>query len=157
VLRAATANTLVLLRERRQRFDRAGKIAGFEGREAPDQRGKVRARRVTPLSGQLLYLTSTGIARRIIYHDSLHEQHMQISEPIARPWQCAVRIGVQPALRRGVARLTGEFGAPQKRRSIGDFLLRPAAVPVERDRIQVQSQRFCPIAGLDFTERQVPA
>jgi hypothetical protein len=91
VLRAATANPFVLPRQRRQRFERAGKIAAFEGREAPNQRGKVRARRVTPLSGQLLYSTSTGMARRIISHDSLHKQHMQISEPTARPRQCVIR------------------------------------------------------------------
>jgi multidrug efflux pump subunit AcrB len=34
---------------------------------------------------------------------------------------------------------------------------RPTAVPVERDGVSIQPQRFCPYAALDFTEREMPA
>ena len=157
VLCAAAANALVFAGEWRQCFNRAGRIPALECRQAARQRRKVRAGRVAPFARQFRHLASTGIECGVISHDSLHQQNMQISEPVARPWQCAVRIAIQPAPRRGVARLTSEFGTPQKRRPIGDFLLRPAAVPVERERVPVQPQCFFPIAGLDFAEGQMPA
>jgi hypothetical protein len=40
---------------------------------------------------------------------------------------------------------------------LGNFLLRPAAVPVERDGVPIQPRRLCPFASLDFTEREMPA
>ncbi len=134
-----------------------GKIPAFESRKAPCQCRKVRAGRVTPLARQFLDLPSTRVERRVIAHDRLCQDDVQIGEPVARPRQRAVRVVVQRAPGSGVPRMAGEFGAPQKRRPIRHFLLRPAAVPVERDGVPVQPQRLCPIAGLDFAEREMPA
>src|SRR5258705_12327020 len=53
--------------------------------------------------------------------------------------------------------MAGEFGTPQKRRPIRHSLLRPAAVPVEAHVAPIKRQRFGPIAGLDFAEREMPA
>ena len=82
---------------------------------------------------------------------------MKVGEPVARPWQRAVRILVHPAPSGGVARLSSEFGTPQKRRPIRHSLLRSAAMPVERDGVPIQWQRLRPIAGLNFAEREMPA
>ena len=109
-----------------------------------------------PILRQLLDLTSPGIGRGIIAHDGLCQNDVQVGEPAAWPRQCAVRAAVQGAPSRSVARMASQFRTPQKRRSVGNFLLRPPAVPVERDGVVIQPQRLCPIASLDFTEREVP-
>jgi hypothetical protein len=96
VLCAAPANALVFAGEWRQCFNRAGRIPALECRQAARQRGKKRAGRVAPFARQFRYLASTGIERGVISDDSLHQQNMQISEPVARPWQCAVRIAISP-------------------------------------------------------------
>src|SRR6266446_2469824 len=64
---------------------------------------------------------------------------------------------MQRAPGRGVARMAREFGAPQECCSIGNFLLWSAAVPIERDGVVIESQRFSPVAGLDLTKREMPA
>src|SRR5437016_6170589 len=69
MLRTAAANTFVLPGERRKRLDRSGKIAAFERREAARQGGKVRARRITPLSRQRLDLASARVERGLVAHD----------------------------------------------------------------------------------------
>jgi hypothetical protein len=153
VLRAATANAFVFFCERGERLDRRGKIPVFEGREAARQGRKVRAGRVTPFARQFLHLASTEVERGVIAHDSLCQDDVQVGERAARPRQCDVCVAVQRAPSRLVARLTGEFGAPQKSCSIRHFQLRPAAVPLKREGVPIQPQRLCPVAGLDFAQR----
>ncbi len=138
MLRAATANAFVFLCERRERLNRRRKILLFERDEAARQGRKVRAGRVMPVSRELLHLARTGVQRDVIAHDSLCQDDVQVGEPVPRSRQCAVRVAVQRAPSRNVARIAGEFGSPQKRRPIRHFLLRPAAVPVERERVPVQ-------------------
>src|SRR4029077_8463004 len=53
--------------------------------------------------------------------------------------------------------MAGEFGTPQKRRPIRHSLLRSAAMPVEGDGVPIQPQRLGPVAGLELTERKMPA
>ena len=53
--------------------------------------------------------------------------------------------------------VAGQFGPPQKRRGIGDLVLRPAAVLVQRDAVAVEMRRSVPVAGLDFAQREMPA
>jgi hypothetical protein len=137
VLRAATANAFVFSCERGERLDRRRKIPVFERREAARQGREVRAGRVTPFSRQFLHLASTGAERGVIAHDGLCQDDVQVGEPAARPRQCAVRVAVQRAPSRSVARMAGEFGPPQKCCPIRDFLLRPTAVPVERDGVPI--------------------
>jgi hypothetical protein len=138
VLRAATPDAFVFSCERAERLDRRRKIPVFDRREAARQGRKVRAGRVTPFSRQFLHLASTDIERGVIAHDSLCQDDVQVGEPAARPRQCAVCVAVQRAPSRSVARMASEFGPPQKRRPIRHFLLRPAAVPVERDGVPIQ-------------------
>src|SRR5258708_24950134 len=109
VLRAAAANPFVFPGERRKRLDRAGKVPAFEGRESARHCRKIRARRVTPLARQCLYLTSPRIERGLVAHDGLRQEDMQIGEPIAGPRQGAVRVVMQGATGRGVPRMTGEL------------------------------------------------
>src|SRR5258708_2110972 len=123
VLRAATANAFVFPRERRKRLDRTGKIPAFERRESARQCGKVRTRRVTPFSRQCLDLASTSVEGGFVAHDGLRQEDMQIGEPVAWPRQRVVRVPMQRAPGRGVARMAREFGAPQECSSIGNFLL----------------------------------
>ena len=135
----------------------AGKIPAFERREAARQGRKVRAGRVTSLPRQFFHLASTDVERGIIADDGQCQDDVEVGEQFARPWQCSVRVAVQRAPSRSVARMASYFGPPQKRRPIRDFLLRPTAMPVECDGVPIQLQRLCPFAGLDFTEREVPA
>ncbi len=121
-----------------------GKIPALERREAARQRRQVGAGRVAPLARQLLHLAGAGLEPGLIAHDRLRQNDVQIGEPAARPRQRAVRIVVHRAPGGGVARMAGEFGTPQKRRPIRHFLLRPAAVPVERDGVPIQPQRLVP-------------
>ena len=157
MLRAAAADAFVFPCERRKRLDRAGKIPAFERREAARQRRKIRAGRVTPISRQLLYFASAGVERGVISRHSLCQDDVQIGQPVPWPRQGAVRIIVQFVPGSGVARMSCELGTPQKRGPVGDFLLRPAAVPVERDGVLIQPQRLRPITGLDVAEREMPA
>src|SRR5882724_6975350 len=64
---------------------------------------------------------------------------------------------MQRAPGRSVTRMAREFGAPQECCSIGNLLLRSAAVPVERERVVIEPQRFSPVANLDFKKREMPA
>src|SRR6201989_3242975 len=50
-----------------------------------------------------------------------------------------------------------QFGAPQERRTVGNFLLRPAAVAIKRDGVMVEASRLRPVAGLDLEKREMPA
>ncbi len=137
MLRAATANAFVFPCERRERLNRRRKIPAFERDEAARQGRKVRAGRVMPVSCEHLHLARTGVERDIIAHDGLCQNDVQVGEPVARSRQCAVRVVAQRAPSRDVARIAGEFGPPQKRRPIRHFLLRPPAVPVEREGVPV--------------------
>src|SRR5262245_46281657 len=53
--------------------------------------------------------------------------------------------------------MAGQFGAPQEGRAIGNFLLRSAAVAVEREGVAIAPRRFRPVAGLDLEQREMPA
>src|SRR5215475_2193131 len=53
--------------------------------------------------------------------------------------------------------MAGQFGAPQEGRAIGNFLLRSAAVAVEREGVAIEPRRFRPVAGLDLEKREMPA
>src|SRR6266568_4699070 len=64
---------------------------------------------------------------------------------------------MQRAPGRGVARMARQFGAPQECRTIGNFLLGSAAVPVERNGVVIEPQRFRPVASLDLKKREMPA
>ena len=66
VLRAAAADAFVFAGERGEHLDRGGKIPAFERRKSARQRGKVGARRVTPLARQFLDLAGAGVERRLI-------------------------------------------------------------------------------------------
>ena len=93
----------------------------------------------------------------VVAHDGVCQDDVQVGEPATRGRQCAGRIVVECAPSRSVARIAGEFGTPQKRRPVRHSLLRPAAVPVERDGVLIEPTKHGPIACLDFAERQMPA
>jgi len=78
-----------------------GKILPLERRKAAGQCGKVSTRGVTPLAHQSLHLPGTGIEPRIISHDCLGQDDVEVGEPVAWPRQCAIRIVVEAARRSG--------------------------------------------------------
>jgi len=76
----------------------------------------------------------------------------------------AALFSTSPCVRSGsnVCQAAASRGWPasserRKNAALGNFLLRPAAVPVERDGVPIQPRRLCPFASLDFTEREMPA
>jgi len=76
----------------------------------------------------------------------------------------AALFSMSPCVRSGsnVCQAAASRGWPasserRKNAALGNFLLRPAAVPVERDGVPIQPRRLCPFASLDFTEREMPA
>ena len=95
-----------------------------------------------------------GVECGIVSHDSLGQDDVQISKTAARPRQRALRVFVQIAPGRGIARMPGEFGTPQESSAIRHFLLRSAAVTIERQGVPEQPQRFRPIACLELSQRE---
>ena len=65
--------------------DRRGKIPAFERHKAARQRLKIRARRVASLARLILHLAGTDAEGRVIAHDRLCQNDVQVGESAARP------------------------------------------------------------------------
>ena len=81
---------------------------------------------------------------------------MQVRQPTAGSGQRAARVVMHRAPGRRVARMPGEFGPPQERRAIRHFLLRSAAMPVEREVLAKKPERLGGVAGFEFAKREMP-
>ena len=154
---AATADAFEFAGNRFERVDRGGEISPFESGEGVRHRRYAGPGWITTVARELVHLPCARLQRRVIAGHDLGERDVHVGKGYAGARKRAVREVVHHAPCFGVARVPGEFPAPQKGNRIVQLAARRSAVHVGREGVPKQSGRRRCIAGLEVAEREVPA
>ena len=157
MLRSAATDAFVLSDQRRERRYRRVKVPAFKRHEPPAQRRKVGAGGVATRARQILHQARAKTKRAVIAQNRLGQDDMQIGEPGTRTRQSAGPKVIYRAPGGGVARMARQLRTPQERCAVGHLLLRPAAVPVQRDGVAILPQCLRPVASPEFEQGKMPA
>src|SRR6266852_5818906 len=153
---AATADAFEFAGNRFKRVDRGGEISPFESGEGVRHRRNEGAGWITTLARELVDLPCARLQRRVIASHDLCQHDVHVGKGHAGARKRAVREVVHHAPCFGVARMPGEFPAPQKGNRIVHLPARRSAVYIGCEGFPEKPERCRRIAGLEVAKCQMP-
>ena len=156
-LRAAAADAFEFAGNRFERVDRRGEIAPLESGEAARHRRNQGTRGIAAVAGEFVDLPGARLQRGVVAGHGLRQRDVHVAKGHAGARERTGREIVHRAPSFGVARMPGEFPAPQKRDRVGDFAARRPAMDIGCEGFPEKPQRRRRVAGFEMAEREMPA